>query len=196
MQYRKRKVPLLNSSSTADIAFLLLIFFLVTSSLDSQLGIYRKMRAERAEEALQSRTDIAKRNFLSFTINNKNKVLYNDKEIGSSELRDISKTFIANPNDLTVLPEKELMEIPEIGMFPVSDKHIISLIVSRESNYQTYLSALNEITAAYNELRNEVAHSLFHVSFDRLTLEQKNAIRLIYPLRVVEKEIGEEGVYE
>ena len=196
MQHRKRKVPLLNSSSTADIAFLLLIFFLVTSSLDSQLGIYRKMRAERINEVLQNRKNLAKRNSLSFVIDDNNKVLYDDKPVGFSELRSISKVFIDNPDNLDFLAEKELAEIPVIGVFPVSDKHIISLEVSRKSNYQTYLSVLNEITAAYNELRNEAAHALFHVSFDQLIPEQKDAIRQIYPLRVAEKEIGEEDVHE
>jgi len=196
MQHRKRKVPLLNSSSTADIAFLLLIFFLVTSSLDSQLGIYRKMSAERANEILQNRKNLAKRNFLSFVIDDDNKVLYDDKLISFSELRSISKAFIDNPDNLDFLAEKELMEIPEIGIFPVSDKHIISLEVSRKSNYQTYLSVLNEITIVYNELRNEAAHTLFSVSFDQLMPEQKDAIRQIYPLRVAEKEIGEEDVHE
>ena len=196
MQHRKRKVPLLNSSSTADIAFLLLIFFLVTSSLDSQLGIYRKMSVEQANEVLQNRKDLAKRNFLRFVINEANEVLHDDKSVSSSELRSISKVFISNPDDLDFLPEKEQIEILEIGVFPASNKHVISLEFSRNSDYQTYLSALNEITAAYNELRNEFAYSLFRTSFDQLTQEQKEAIRQIYPLRVVEKEAREEDVYE
>ena len=196
MQHRKRKVPLLNSSSTADIAFLLLIFFLVTSSLDSQLGIYRKMSADHAKEVLQNRTSIVKRNFIRFVIDDDNNVLYDDELVSFSELRDISKTFIANPDDLDFLPEKEQVEILNVGLFPVSEKHIISLEISRKANYQTYLSVLNEIMAAYNELRNEVAHSLFYISFDQLTIEQKSAIRQIYPLRIVEKEIGEGGIHE
>ena len=53
MQRRKKKIPQLNSSSTADMAFLLLIFFLITSSFDSMTGIYRKMTPMQAEEILK-----------------------------------------------------------------------------------------------------------------------------------------------
>jgi len=189
MYLRKRKIPEINSSSSADIAFLLLIFFLVTSSLDSRTGIYRKMHPAAAENALKKRSDIEERNLLVFSIDSNNQIIYNNEEIALNEIKDLSKTFIANPNDLDFLPEKEELEIAEIGFFPVTSKHTLSLKIDRASTYQTYLSVLNELTGAYNELRNELAFTTFGVPFMRLNSEQKEAIRTIYPLRISEIEM-------
>ena len=189
MQYRKRKIPEINSSSSADIAFLLLIFFLITSSLDSKTGIYRRLSPSNSTEALKKKMDIQERNLLSFSIDNNNLLSINTEPITLSEIKEIAKTFISNPDDVDFLPDKELIEIPEIGEFAVATKHIIELKVSRNANFQTYISVQNELTAAYNELRNELAQKIFHSSFDRLSEDQKTAIREAYPLRISESEI-------
>jgi biopolymer transport protein ExbD len=187
MRYRKRKIPEINSSSTADIAFLLMIFFLVAGSLTSVNGIYRKMNPAKTAELLKKR-DIEKRNLLRLTIDNRNQVVCEEEIIALPQLKEVCKTFIDNPNQLDFLPRKESIDVPEIGVYPVSSKHTISLEISREANYQTYQSVLNEILIAYNELQNEAAHAVFQKSFTRLTLEQKEAIRQIYPVHIAEKE--------
>ncbi len=189
MRFRKRKIPQINSSSSADIAFLLLIFFLITSSLDSKTGIYRRMNPYVAENVLKEKIDIQERNLLVFTIDSNDHILNNKKAIALSEIKNLSKTFIANPNDLIFLPEKEQMEIIAIGSFPVTSKHTISLEVDRQSKYQTYISVLNELTAAYNELRNELALDLLNQPFGELNSEQQEGILTIYPFRVSEIEI-------
>jgi biopolymer transport protein ExbD len=167
MAYRKRKIPAINSSSSADIAFLLLIFFLVTSSFDPKTGIYRKMSVPPAEEALIQRTDIQQRNLLSLTIDADNRIIYNQEEIPLKEIRELSKTFIAQSDTVN---------------------HVISLEVDRDATYQTYLSVLSELTAAYNELRHEAARTMFHMPFLRLTPEQKETIRTLYPMHISETE--------
>jgi biopolymer transport protein ExbD len=189
MAYHKHKIPQINSSSSADIAFLLLIFFLIASSLDSRTGIYRKMNPSTSQEVLKKRKDIQERNFIAFTIDKDNRLIYDKEPIPLKDIKELSKAFIANPDNLDFLPEKEPVEVAEIGVFPVTAKHVISLEISRSAKYQVYISILNELTAAYNELRSEIALTFFNQSFERLTQEQQEAIRTIYPLRISEIEI-------
>jgi biopolymer transport protein ExbD len=191
MRYQKRKIPQLNSSSTADIAFLLLIFFLITGSFDSLTGIYRKMSPEHAEEVLKKKRTIEERNYLSLAVDSDKRILYLDDVISFPELKTISKTFIENPNELDYLPQKESIDIPEIGIYPASSKHVIYLEIDREVSFQTYISVLNEILAAYNDLYNEAAQSIFHNSYEQLSTEKQEAIRKIYPIHIYEKDLSE-----
>lgn len=190
MSYRKkRNIPQFNSSSTADIAFLLLIFFLITSSLDSRTGIYRKLSPASSEEVLRKKTDIRERNLISFSIDENNALWIEDDSVTLPEIKELAKVFISNPSDLEFLPDKEIINLPYFGNIPVTSNHIINLEISRDADYQTYISVLNELTAAYNELRNELAYNHFHKDFSRLTEEEKMAIRDVYPLRISEKEL-------
>lgn len=191
---RKRKIPQINSSASADIAFLLLIFFLVTSSLDPQTGIYRKLETQKNEALLTERNEILDRNLLTFVLNDEGTILYNDSVVAPEAVRSLSKTFIDNPNDREYLPEKITTEIPLIGSFPVTENHIIYLEISPEARYETYITLLNEVTAAYNELRNELAYQRFDAPFTRLSSEQQEAVRRAYPLRIAEKEAEKGGL--
>ncbi|MDH8700907.1 biopolymer transport protein ExbD [Dysgonomonadaceae bacterium PH5-43] len=188
----KRKVPQVNSSASADIAFLLLIFFLITSSLDPKTGIYRKLNASTPEEVLKERIDIEDRNLLTFTIDSVDNVLYLDEVIKLPEIRDISKTFIANPNNADFLPEKKIVDIVGIGEYPVTINHIISVKIDDRSKYETYISVLNEITTAYNRLRNEASNDIFNTSYYSLDTEKQRAIREIYPLKISESIVPHE----
>ncbi|GHV20733.1 biopolymer transporter ExbD [Clostridia bacterium] len=174
MRFRKHKIPEINSGSSADIAFLLLVFFLVTSSFDSKTGIYRKMSAPVAENVLKKSMDIQQRNLLTLTIDADNHIWYDRQEIPLEEIRDLGKVFITHS------------DIP---------RHVISLEVDRKAKYQTYLSVVSELTASYNELRNEVANTDFHTSWLHLTAEQKDSIQAAYPMHISEMEMNaaEEG---
>jgi biopolymer transport protein ExbD len=155
-------------------------------------GIYRKMSPAQAEEALSKKRDIEGRNLLEITLDKNNQIVYGEQTLTFPELRNMVKTFIANPNNVDFLPQKEEMDISGIGIYQVTSKHNISLKISREANYQAYLSVLNELAGAYNELRNETAQSVFQKSFDRLKPEQKESIREIYPQHISEKELETE----
>ncbi|GHT75849.1 biopolymer transporter ExbD [Bacteroidia bacterium] len=192
MLHRKRKIPQINSSSMADIAFLLLIFFLITSSFDSKTGIYRKMNVPEIENALKKRMDIQDRNLLVFTITADNQILYQDEVVSLEKIRPLSMVFIDNPDNAGFLPEKTVVAVPEAGEVAVTSQHVISLKFDRKADYQTYLSVLSELIAAYNDLRREAAHKLLHRSFERLTGEQKEAMRTIYPYRISETELKED----
>ncbi|KAA6301898.1 MAG: hypothetical protein EZS26_001901 [Candidatus Ordinivivax streblomastigis] len=189
----KREIPQINSGASADIAFLLLTFFLITSSFDSKTGIYRKMNPPVVENVLKKRMDIQQRNLLTLTIDANDRIAFENEEFPLQDIRALSKTFISNPDNSDFLPEKEPLDIPEIGSFAVTSKHVISLHVDPETTYQTYLSVLSEITAAYNELRNETANRLFQRPFARLTPEQKEAIRTAFPYHISETETLNEG---
>lgn len=189
--YKKRKIPRINSGSSADIAFLLLIFFLVTSSLDARTGIYRKLNASSPEEVLKERKDIEQRNLLTFTLDSLNQIIYEEEVITLPDVRDLSKTFVSNPNDVDFLPEKEIIEIPEVGEYSVTTQHVILLKIDRKAKYEAYIQIINELTAAYNQLRNNVSNEIFNTAFYNLTPERQEAIRMIYPLHISEIEIPE-----
>ncbi|GHT55718.1 biopolymer transporter ExbD [Bacteroidia bacterium] len=159
---RQKRKPGISSSASADIAFLLLVFFLITSSLDMQTGIYRRMDASAAEDALKQRTNILERNLLELTIDENSQLIYNDSVFDTNNLRELSKTFIANPNHVDFLPEDP-------------SKHVINLKISREANYETYLLVLNELTAAYNELRKA----------------SNDTLRTLYPMHISETELAD-----
>ena len=188
MKYAKRKIPQINAGSSADIAFLLLAFFLITSSFDSKKGLYRKMPAPAVENAVHKRIDIEQRNLLTFQIDENNRVLYENEAIPLKDIRELAKTFVENPGNSDFLSEKENMEIPEIGPTTVATKHSIALEIAPESTYQMYISVLSELNAAYDELRSEMAARLFKQPFQTLTTEQKAAIREAYPVHISEKD--------
>ncbi|MDR3339902.1 MAG: biopolymer transporter ExbD [Candidatus Symbiothrix sp.] len=190
MPHFKRGIPQINSTSSADIAFILLLFFLLTGSLEPKSGIYRRLSPAATEAKLKKKQDIETRNFLTVAIHENNEIqIATDNLVALSEIRDIAITFIANPNNLDFLPEKTITDIEGLGSFPVSDKALIQLEISRDASYQTYISVLEELTAAYADLRNELAHERFHKTFNDLTEEQKNALREVYPQQISEKEL-------
>ena len=188
MRFQRKEVPKFNFTSMADMSFLLLIFFLVSSSLESKTGIYRQLASTHPEVVLKRNTDILERNMMTVRIDSVNTIRLKEEIISLHQLKAIAKTFIDNPEYLDYLPEKGSFEAEFVGTFPASDKHIIELVVDRKSNYQTYLSVLSELTAAYNELRSEFSESHFQKPFIHLTDEQQETVRKIYPQRISETE--------
>ena len=152
----KRKVPDINSSSTADIAFLLLIFFLITTSMDTDQGLARLLPPPPDEE--NKETDkIKERNILMVHLNMNDELMCGGDYIAVGELRAKAKEFIANYNNEANKPEKTQKNVEFLGTTLVNDKHVISLQNDRGSSYQAYISVQNELVAAYNELRDELA---------------------------------------
>ena len=160
----KRKVPDINSSSTADIAFLLLIFFLITTSMDTD------------------------RNILQVYLNKDDALMCGNDYIGVDQLRQKAKEFIANINNAENMPEKTQKNVDFFGTTLVNDKHVISLQNDRGSSYQAYISVQNELVAAYNELRDELAQEKFGVTYAELNDAQQKAVREVYPQRISEAE--------
>ena len=189
----KREIPKINSTSSADIAFVILFFFLLVGSLDSKSGIYRRLAPATSETAIKKQNLIEERNILSISIRDDNKIYLKEDTVALREIRKIAKVFIENPDNKDFLPQKTMVDIPGLGFFPVSRDAVVNLDISRKSHYQTYISVLSELTAAYNELRNELANEKFRKQFIDLSEEQQTAIREAYPLQISEKEIPEEN---
>ena len=188
MAKKKREVPEINSSSTADIAFLLLIFFLITTSMDTDRGLARLLPPPPEEQNDDTTDKIKERNILQVYLNKDDALMCGNDYIGVDQLRQKAKEFIANVNNAENMPEKTQKNVEFFGTYMVNDKHVISLQNDRGSSYQAYISVQNELVAAYNELRDELATEKFGVKYSELSDEQQKAVREIYPQRISEAE--------
>lgn len=192
----KRDVPEINAGSMADIAFLLLVFFLVTTTMDSDWGLARKLPPPLDPNQPEP-PPIKDRNVFQVLANANDQLLVEGDPMDISQLREAAKEFIANPYDKEELPDKKEEEVPYFGKYMVS-KQVISLQNDRGTSYDLYIQVQNELAAAYNELRNELAKQKFGVSYDQLV--EKNdearvkAIRSIYPQRISEAEPKDIGL--
>jgi biopolymer transport protein ExbD len=188
MSRKKRSIPQVNSSSSADIAFMLLIFFLITTSMDTDRGLARRLPPPVPKEQKDVDVDIKKRNLLIVLINSNNQILCGDQYVDIKQLKDLVKDFVQNPYNDEHKPEKVEEDIPFFGKQMVTKNHIISLMNDRGTDYQAYIDVQNELARAYNELRNEVSKEKFGKVFDALTQEQQDAVIQIYPQKISEAE--------
>ena len=192
MAKKKRKVPGLNASSTADISFILLIFFLITTSMDTDMGLARRLPQPPEDEEIKQELKIKERNVMEVRINAQGFLWVKDGTAsGYSDIRELktrAKQFIQNENNLSILPEKHPINIPLLGMCALTDKHVISVQTDRGTPYNMYFQVQNELVAAYNELRNELSKQKFGRIYDALSDEQKVAIRTYYPQKISEAE--------
>lgn len=183
----KRKVPDINSSSTADIAFLLLIFFLITTSMDTDRGLARRL--PQPPEKDQAEPDkIKERNVLQVYLNKDDQLMCGNDYIRVDDLKDRAKEFIQNAGNEDNKPEKVQVNVEFFGPTMVTEKHVISLQNDRGSSYQAYISIQNELVAAYNELRDQLAKEKWQTTYSELNEDQQKAIRDIYPQRISEAE--------
>ena len=190
MARKKRSMPGINSSSTADIAFMLLIFFLTTTSMDTDRGLARRLPPPPDPNIQQDDNIIVKeRNVLQVRINKDNQLMVGSEYLDISQLRAKAKEFIANPNDDANLPEKHVKNIPLLGgACMVTEKHVISVTNDVGTSYQAYIDVQNELVAAYNELRNEKAQASFGKEYAEYNEDQQKAIRDFIPQKISEAE--------
>jgi biopolymer transport protein ExbD len=181
-----RKLGEINASSMADIAFLLLIFFLVTTTMNVDTGLAR-MLPPMPEEETDTERDIKQRNILTVLVSKSDRLMVGGVPMDVSLLRDEAKQFIANPTNDINKPEKEVVEVEYFGAVPVT-KGVISLQNDRGTSYRMYMLVQNELVAAYNELRNELARNKFGKLYNDLPEDQQKAIQKIYTLRISEAE--------
>ena len=188
MARKKRDVPEINSSSTADMAFILLLFFLLTTSMDTDRGLARRLPEPPQENQKKEDVDIKERNILQVFVNFQDQLMVGDSYLSVDQLRDKAKEFIANPNDDEKLPEKVAEEVPFFGTQRITKNHVISLRCDRGTSYKTYIAVQNELVAAYNELRDELAQQKWQKNYADLSEEQQEAVRKIYPQVISEAE--------
>ena len=184
-----KKIPQINASSMADISFLLLIFFLVTTSMDVNQGLARRLPPPIPPDQKIEDTDINKRNLFVVKINWENKLLVQGQELDIKQLRAKAKEFIANPEDKADMPKLYEEDFGQpFGTLKYTKEHVISVQNDMETQYQAYLDVQNELVAAYNELREECAQKYFYKSYTELDEEWQKKISKIYPQKISEAE--------
>jgi len=186
----KKKLPEINAAPQADVAFQILIFFLIATTMDTDKGLLRKL-PPIAEVEEQKKEDVKERNVFLVLVNRNNQLLVENQIGNINELRAKAKEFIENPYNAEDLPEKVKTEVPYFGEVAVTKYHVISLQNDRGTTYGAYMAVQNELTAAYNELRNQLAESKFNMKYDDFKDEddpRRKAIDEIYPLRISEAE--------
>lgn len=159
---RFEQIPELNTSSTADISFMLLIFFLVTSSMDTDKGLLRQLPPPLQEQ--QPPQDIRKDHVLQVTLDASDQLAVNGTLLTTQQLKEQIMEFIAA--DRT--------------------DHVISIRTDRATTYEAYFRMQNAIVAAYNQLREKYARERYGKGYDELVEEQRDEVNQYYPQRISE----------
>ena len=187
----KRKVQEINASSMADIAFLLLIFFLVTTTMSVDKGLSRRLPPPLPPNMEKPDTDVKKRNIFIVLVNSNNQLLVQGEALDVKQLREKAKEFIKNEAADASLPEVLPIEVDIDGVTEqvmTTKNHIISLQNDRGTQYQRYIEVQNELVAAYNELRDEYSKGRFGMSYAELSEDRQKAVQKIYPQKISEAE--------
>ena len=183
----KKSIPGLNTSSTADIAFLLLCYFLMTTTMGSQTGLSRRLPPMPDEKQKTQDQKVNRRNIIVVKINSQDRLLAGTEPMDVSQLKDKIKIFLTNPTDDPSLPEKEVQEIEGLGNRQVS-KGVISLQNDRGTSYQAYIAVQNELVKAVNELRDEASMAEFGKKFLQLDEDRQGMIKKLIPSYISEAE--------
>lgn len=191
MARKKRTTPGVNGSSSADIAFMLLIFFLVTTSMDTDAGLKRRLPPLAPREQKERPVEINERNIMRLLINRNDELVISKKgeviPVTIETLKDKAVEFIMNPNDDPTLPMKEVREIHLLGnQKVVIAGYAISLKTEIETSYQMFVSVQDELLKAYDEVWDKYAKEKFGKPFDALNADQKKAVNDAYPMHISE----------
>lgn len=168
---RQREEPEVGGAGMADIAFLLLIFFLLVTTIDVDTGI--GLQLPPAPEENQDPPPIKERNLLNILVNAQGMVLIDEEPTQVSEVKQKIKDFVSNNG-----------QDPNLSDSP--DKAIVSIKTQRQTPYKTYINMLDEVMGAYAELRNQASQSEFGVPYSQLEDEgeRQQKIQDIYPKKI------------
>jgi hypothetical protein len=162
----KRSAPEVNAGSMADIAFLLLIFFLVTTTIETDSGISRKLPPWQPEEV--DPPVIKQRNIFTVLVNSNNQLLVEDEEMELSELQQAAFEFLDNGGGTGDDACSFCQGPKDPGSSVNPQKAIISLVNNRGTEYGTYIAVQNELVAAYNQLRDREAQRMYGMTFTKM----------------------------
>lgn len=164
IQRKRHGVPGLNTTSTADISFMLLIFFLVTTSMDVDKGLSRMLPSPEPQKKAQVESVVDKSTLLALHVTSDNQLLMNDKPIQVTHLQADVVRFVKR----------------------LGKRHLISIESDRDADYNLYFQMQNQLMMAYGQLRNEYAEKHFGKPFEALNNEQKEKVRKACPQRITE----------
>ncbi len=171
LKKRERDSAEINGSSMADIAFLLLIFFLVTTTINVDTGIGMVLPPPLDPEV--EPPPIRERNLMNILVNAQGLILMDEQPVAINEVKDKLIEFIDNPTD-----NEELSISP--------DAAIVSLKTQRETPYNIYIDMLDEVMSAYKELRDVASRANYGVEYGRLpeNSPQQEQIKDMYPKKI------------
>lgn len=161
---KQRETPGLNTTSTADISFMLLIFFLVTTSMDVDKGLLRQLPSPEPQKKEQQQSVVDKANLMALHLTAGDTLLVNGK-----------------PMQVSLLKEETIRFVHRLGK-----KHLISIESERDADYNLYFQMQNQLMEAYSQLRNETAQKKYHRDYALLNNDQKEQVRNICPQRITE----------
>lgn len=168
----------------ADIAFLLLIFFLVTTTMDVDKGLAVKLSPWSDEPQDQS-NDIKEKNIFVVLVNANNNLMVEDDYLSIDKLRSAAKEFIDNNGDGTC---EVCLGLRSPASSDNPQKAIVSMQNDRSTNYKTYVMVRNELIAAYTELRQDLALRRFGMDYKDLSKASRKEINAFYPQIISEAE--------
>lgn len=183
----KRNAEGINASSSADIAFLLLIFWLTTTTMNSDKGLQRRLPPMPDENQKQEDVKVNRRNIIQVKINSNDRIIAGGQIMEISEIKDKIVEFVTNPMNLDNLPEKEMKEIEGFGQYPVS-KGVVSLQNDRGTSYKSYLQVQNELVKAFNEIRDDFAVKNYGKKYNALDEDKQKIVRDAIPQSISEAE--------
>ena len=183
-----KKTPEINGGSMADISFLMLIFFLMVTTMDAETGLSRRLPPMPSEDQQVQDLKVNRRNILDVKINSKDGVMAGGEVIISdAQLEEIVIEFLTNPTDSEKLPSKKMEDIEGFGEYPVSEG-IIALQNDRSSSYKKYVEIQNVLVKALNTIRDQFARSNFGKVYNELDADQQEIVRKAIPNRISESE--------
>jgi biopolymer transport protein ExbD len=175
----------------ADIAFLLLIFFLVATTMNVDTGITRVLPPIPQDEVIPEDIKVKERNLLPIFVNSFDQIMVAGQPAHISQLTEAVKRFVVNATGDENLPEKKDTEIAMPDgtkwVYPVSEG-VVSLTSDRSTSYNVYIQVQNELTRAFNELREDVAQNKFRKSYTNLSKEEQEAVADAVPQKISEAE--------
>lgn len=161
---KQHETPGLNTTSTADISFMLLIFFLVTTSMDVDKGLMRQLPSPEPKNKPVEQSVVDKNTLMAIRLTAGDTLLVNDKPMMVASLKEETVRFVHR----------------------LGKKHLISIESDRDADYNLYFQMQNQLMEAYAQLRNETAQKKYHRDYALLANDQKEKVRQLCPQRITE----------
>lgn len=169
-----KKVSEINTSSMADIAFLLLLFFLVTTTIQADQGLLVLLPPYDPDQTVVTK-QIHDREILLVFIDKNDRLMVEGDEVSVDHLKDLTVNHVMNPEG-----KLNLASNPKVA--------IVSIQSDRATSFQAYLTVQNEVRAAYRVIRDQVAEIRFNQAFEKLNESARQEIKLEIPIRISEAE--------